>query len=324
MSESLNLFGNFPAVRRYRDPRTGRVVCLVDPTKLAQKNFWLGSDAVVVAANNTGIATLTPPRDQGDQGDTEAYQLKATSTGTFAVRMYAEALDRYFMNLAVESSLVFGNGNYPAHLLETLYIPATSSVRCELSDLSTAQNTIELLGQGLQVINPVANLGRDRQQLIRANSKANTHAYWLTHNDGSQVTIPAGVGTGTLTVQAIVPSDADFNCWQLLSRSDQGVNSFDIEIVEGQRRSLMRNGPIPIELVGAQTLTIAGTPGGIIPAASATDAYWPDTHLFQRNTIIQFNLVNRTANPNVVSIALGGQLVYYQHAPGGLPPVQEG
>jgi hypothetical protein len=319
VDESLSLFGNRPAVRRYADQRVpGQKVCLVDPTKFAQKNFWLDSVPVVVAANGTGIATLTPPRDQGDQGDTEVYQLKATSTGTFSIRMYAEILDRRLMNIPVESSLIFGNGNFPGQLLETLYVPATSSIRCELSDLSTAQNKITLMGHGLQVLNTVANLGRSREDLITANAKVNTHAYWLTHDSGSQVTIPAGVGTGLLTVQAIVPSDADFNCWQILSRSDQGANSFDIEIVEGQRRSLMRNGPVPIELVGAQTLAIAGSPGGIFPAASASEAFWPDTHLFQRNTIIQFNLVNQSANDNVVSIALGGQLIYYQRATGGM------
>lgn len=320
---SLSLFGNFPLVRKYHDPRNPRVpVCLIDPTKFAQKNFWLEAPQVTVPAGGTGTATLTPPRDQGDQGDTELFQLTATSDDRFAIRMYAEALDRRFMNVPVESSLVFGNANTPSQLMETIYVPATSSLRCELVDLSGGANDVTLMGKGLQVLNPVANLGRNRQQLIKANSKANTHAYWLTTDTGSEVTIPAGVGS-ELLVQATVPSDADFNAWSVLSRSDQGVNAFDVEIIEGQRRSLMRNGPAPIETVGAQTLAVAGFPGGVIPAAAFDTAFWPDTHTFQRNTIIQFRLRNRSVNANVVSIALAGQLVYYQHATGGLKPWPE-
>jgi len=318
VAESLNLFKSYPAVGNYRDPRTGRVVRLIRPEKAAQKNFWLNSGVTALAAGGPAVTTLNPPRDQGDQGDTEISRLMAQSTGQYSVRLYAEALDRRLMNVPVEGSLVFGTSNWPNYLLESIYVPATSAIRVGLTDLSAAPNNVSLMGHGLQVVNPIANLGRSRSQLVQANSHANTHAYWLTTDAGPQVLIPAG---GTATFQATVPSDADFNAWALLSRSDQGVNSFTIDIVEGQRRSLMRAGPVPIGLVGSQTFALAGSPDGIVPACGVPNLF-PDTHLFQRNTIIEFRLTDTSGNPNTVSIALAGQLLYFQHAPGGLQALE--
>lgn len=312
--QSMSLFGTIPTMGKYVDPQTGRPIVLTNSAKFAQKSFWLQNDAVIVGANATAQNAMTPPRDQGDQGDTEAFLLMARSTANFAVRMYSEILDRYHSNRPVESTLIFGDSSFPAELLESLYIPATSSLRLELTDLSGFANTVDVIAHGKQVLNPIANLGKNRLQIIQANSKQNTHAYWLTFDDGAQIVIPAN---GTFTANMTVPSDADFNAWQLLSRSDQGENSYTIDIREGQRRSLMSRGAVPIALVAAQTLAIAGAPAGIVPAAGAPFVL-PDTHLFERNTIIEVVMNDTSGNNNTVSLAWGGQLIYYPRSPGGL------
>ncbi len=319
MPEALDLFGQYPAVGTYLDPRTRQPITLTNPAKAAQKNFWLDDQQqVTIGAGAAATTTMVPPRDQGDQGDSAGHALYATSTGQFAISMYSDVLDRRFMNNPVESSLVFGTGNWPAMLLERIYVPATSAINCDLTDLSANPNTVRLCLHSLQVLNPIANLGRSRSQLIAANTGANTHPYWLTFDEGSQVTVLANA-TSVFTMT--VPSDADFNCWGLRVRSDQGADSFSIAIEEGQRRSQMRTGVVPIQLVGAQTYAQAAAPDGIIPAAGMPNAYWPDTHLYQRNTIIQIRITDTSGNDNLISAALAGQLIYYPHAPAGLQEI---
>ena len=62
--------------------------------------------------------------------------------------------------------------------------------------------------------------------------------------------------------------------------------------------------------------------GGIVPAAGTPNLF-PDTHLFQRNTVIEFRITDTSGNNNVISIALFGQLIYYQQATGGLQEVPD-
>ena len=51
---------------------------------------------------------------------------------------------------------------------------------------------------------------------------------------------------------------------------------------------------------------VAAAPNGIMPAAGAPSAYWPDTHLYQRNTIIQLRITDTSGFLNTISACLAG------------------
>jgi hypothetical protein len=124
----------------------------------------------------------------------------------------------------------------------------------------------------------------------------------------------AGVD-GILEAQFTVPSDSDLNWWWIVGRATDPTAVF-CEIFEGQRRRLM-NGEIRFDQLCSQTLTVAGFPGGLIPAASLAETL-PFTHVYQRGTTVTVRFRNTSAAPNVVAMAHAGQLLYDQPSPPGM------
>lgn len=285
-------------------PRT-----FINPNKLYQKSFWLRSTAATVAANGSAITDWTPPRDRGTEGDAALYYLTAESSGQFAVRLESNVLDRKLMNRPVESSLIFGHGNLPAVLTEPLFVPSSSSINIELTDLSGSSNTVSLVAIGSQLLKPRTDA--DRQEIA---AQAYKHPFWLTTDDGAQVTVGANQ---TSTFELTVPGDAHFLATRLLYRS---TGDCDIELVEGSRRSLMSTGAVmPIPLVAAQTLSVTGFPGSLVPAA-ATPMMLPFSHLFEKKTALTLRVTDTSGSSNTISAALAGQLLYFDQLPAGIDP----
>lgn len=306
MSGSLGLFGRIPTTICHQGQE------YVNTAKYAQKLLVLTSGAVAITANGTANGTLTPQRDQGDQGDAEIYYLMAKATGPFSVKFYSDIIDKYHSNQPVESTLICGNAQFPGRLLETLFVPAGTSVTIEVTDLSGAANSVEIVGIGQQVLNPIANLGVARQDLIAINRKDRRHAYWLTTDAGARNTLAANT---TSSYSMTVPNSADFNAFALLARSSA---AFNLNLIEGQQRSLISSGaPIAINFLAAQTITSVGMPENIIPACG-TPFVFPFTHLFNRGTIITASVQNPNAFAITFSLAMPGQLLYYPPAPSGL------
>lgn len=290
----------------------------VNKLKFAQKIFMLGNQSrpFTVDANGRGRTVLKPPADQGDQGDLEAWYLVANSTGAFSAELKAVALNRNLSNVPVESTLMFGNSTrFPGRLIQPLYLPAQTDLEVEVQDLSGSSNTIRLTLMGHQLLDPHAALGVTARELRRRaiHRAAESHPYWLSFDDGAQVTVGA---SSTATKNCTVPTSGDLNCWGLVGRATDPDN-LTIEIFEGQRRALMDQALTFSDIV-ACTRTNANWEDGIMPAASVPFVF-PFTHLFERGTTLQIKLTDTSGNANVVSLAFPGQLLYNKSA---YPPRQ--
>lgn len=314
----LSPIGNIPTFVCARGP-DGIERRFINRMKYPQKLYMLRSTdfPLVVAANLEGRTTLVPDRDQGEQGDAELFYAVATSTGQFAVELYMSHINRRLMNGPVESSLVFGASmNEPGRVLDGIFVPSTTAIDVRVVDLSGAPNNVRLAMMGHQIIDTQRATGYTPQEVQQLYLKRNTHPFWLTTDVGSQVTIPAN---GNLTVTMRVPPAADFEAYGLLVRSNQGVDSFDLQVFEGQRRALSQN-QLPVEFVAGQTFTMAATaPNGGLVTAASRPLIFPFTHLFQRTTVISIDLTDTSGVDNVVSLAFPGRLIYYPQAPAGLP-----
>jgi len=302
---AVNPFANIPLLVRGPNGQT-----FINRAKYAQKVFHLQAESYPCTVTSSGRnrTSLLPPADQGGDGDLELYYLMASSTGAFSVSLNLTTLNRRLMNGPVESSLIFGNGTLPSRLLSPLFIPATTTLDIELNDLSVGSNEIKIAGLGHQIVDPMANFSGitalDRRGRLLDPMK---HPFWLTTDNGAQVTIAAN-SSATYTLS--VPSVADFNCWGLLHRT---TADYTIQLFEGNRRRLM-NAATNISQLSSKTLSVTGMPDDLVPAASMP-MYWPFTHLFQRGTTISAVLTNPTGSTITTSIAFPGELVYYPPCP---------
>ena len=284
-------------------------VSFVNLAKYTQKIFWLamkdGANAlsVTLAALGPGTGSMTPPADQGGQGDVEIHKLYARSTGQFSLRPYLQQNDRYLANQQVESTLMLGYPELPSRLLQPLFLPATNSLQLNLVDLSNAPNTVRIVGEGMTIVDPMGTLGVTAKQMQQYYYRS-AHPYWATWDSGSQVTLAAnGSSTQTITI----PSNADLNGFWIVARATAptGVN---VDIFEGNRRRLT-NGTLPLDLIASCTRSVTGMPGNLIPAASLPPV-WQFTHLFQRGTQLSITITDTSGSQNVVSLAIVGQLIY--------------
>lgn len=287
------------------DARSGQT--FVNRAKYAQKIYMLSNgptNPTTIAANGSARVSVTPPADQGGEGDTEIYYLNSRSTGQYAVSMVLAALNRRLSNQPVESSLIFGNPNLTSRLMSPLFVPATTSLDLELTDLSGNSNSVYVSCLGHQIVDPMATLGVSNAERQRLLLDRNKHPYWLTTDSGSQVTVPTTTTSFTMTV----PSVADFNAWGLLCRT---TGDFTIQIYEGNRRRLLDRA-MSIYDVAATTRSVTGFQDNLIPAAGLP-LIFPFTHLFQRGTAITVELTSTSGN-RTASLAWAGELVYYTPA----------
>jgi hypothetical protein len=185
-------------------------------------------------------------------------------------------------------------------------VSATNAIDVELVDLSSSPNTIRIVAEGCQIVDPMNTLGISQQRVREAMYNPNVVPYWLTFDTGSRLTITAN-STSELTMT--VPSAGDFNAWALLARSsdDDGLT---VEIYEGNRRRL-QDGPIRLD----QLCSVTGQTASL--NAASVPLIFPFTHTFQRGTQITFSVVNTTGSDITLSMCWWGQLVYYPESPAG-------
>lgn len=287
-----------------------RGMTFVNMAKYSQKGYWLfmqnaaRANAVALNANGPGIGAMTPPADSGAQGDTELHKLRAASTGAFAVQPYLQSQDRYLSNGPVESTLIFGYPELDGRLPQPIFLPATNSLIMNLTDLSGSSNSVAIVAEGMQIVDPQGTLGVSPQQMREFYYRA-SHPYWLTFDSGPQVVLSANEANNRQLLT--IPSNADFNCWWIVARATS-PSGLTVDIKEGQRRSLL-NSPGRADLIMSFTRSVTGMPGNLIPAASLPPVM-QFTHLFQRGTAIEILLTDTSGAQNTVSIALAGQLVY--------------
>lgn len=291
----------------------GPVGTWVNRAKLAQKVFWCRAKdyPCTVGANVRNSAAMSPPADQGQQGDMELSYLMARSTGAFAAMLTASHLGRQLMNKPVESTLVFGTAELPAELAQGLLIPAATPLQFDFDDLSGNSNDIKVVGCGQQIVDPLGSLGATPEEIRLAHFSRNTHPYWLTTDAGAQVTATANATSRHLMT---VPGGAHFNAVGLVARVSDVANVDDltVEIYEGGRRVLM-DGPIELQQIASVTRSVTGFAGGLVHAASLPFRF-PISHVFRPGTVIEVRITNADA-AQTVSIAFVGQLLYYKESP---------
>lgn len=316
-------YGNVPLLVRGPDAqgRPGLGKTYVNRGKYSQKlaNFCAGTYPIVVPANGRNRTAITPLPDQGGAGDTEFYYWVAQSTASFAVMITNMTMGQTkLMNQPVEGTLLFGTDmSWPGRLLQPIFVVATNSLDFELTDLSGSSNTIYLSAEGCQIVDPMNTLGMSSAQIRGAMRNPNVTPYWLTFDNGATVTATASTTTEfTMTV----PSDADFNAWSLGIRATTPA-SLTVEIFEGNRRRLQNNTPI----LARQIASVTGQTASL--NAASVPLIFPFTHTFQRKTQVIVRLTESSGSNQTVSMAWGGQLVYYEESPPGLalrraaPPV---
>lgn len=284
---------------------------LVNSSKFAQKPVFFRAEdyPLSLGASATKRTSLFCQADQGSDGDVEMYSLQGRGDGQYSVKLKWTLFARDLSNAPIESTLIFGSGQFPGRLLSPLYIKANTSLEVVCTDLSAGANDVHLEGTAFQVVNPEEHLGEGNAKLRKAALlDPNKHPFWLGMNDGAQATIADGT---TTSYACTVPSHADFNCWGLLCRLSSITNEedFKIEIFEGNRRRLMTN-PVALTQVASRTSSVTGFSDGLVPAAGVP-SYFPWTWLVRRGTDIIVRITNNTGGSRVFSLAFPGELVYH-------------
>lgn len=307
-----------PAVLRH--PHTGEL--WLNPHKADEAWCWLVATpdskttlSCVIPANSQLQVGATPEPEDGAAGDMEILKLMATSTGRFAARILDPFLNRWYSNQPITANLLFGSGDLPSVLYETLYLAASSTLAIQLLDLSAAENTVKMSFAGRRF----TGCG-DRESLWRAFTARKTHPYWLTFDQGPQVAIAAST---TTRLTMTVPADCDFEAWSLMD--DTTVNStgapaeYEIRILEGTSGRSMLGVPnglsVPISLVAAKSRDVTGVAGGRLRAVG-NPFIMTFSHLFQRTTQIQIDIVNTNAFQIDARLAFHGRALY---TPGKAP-----
>lgn len=294
-----------------QDPATGAV--FLNPRKQTAKWCYLSSNPypLTVAANGTLPTSLTPPLDEGSNGDMEIVKFSSTSTGDFAVLLEDTVSQRKFMNQAIPNNMIFGTAQMPFTLFETIWLPATANLIASCTDLSGNSNAIRIVAEGRRFM----GCG-PRQALWQGFMERRSHAYWMTFDAGSEVQVAAN---STQTYNMTVPVAGDFLCWLIM---DDSATDYRIRIFEGASGRQLMAGPGEDgtgrlscqNMVASSTYTVAGFPGNTVRASNIPHA-WTFTHLFKRATQIGIEITNTTGAPIDVRLCLHGQLIYYNDCP---------
>jgi len=269
--------------------------------------IWLANSpfpAQLPTADSVTNTSITPPLDEGNSGDTEIVYLMATSTERFSVQLADTWTNRKYSNGPVANNLVFGTPNAPFVLYESWFIPATTSLTAIVDNLGSGSNDVRIVAAGRRFTG-----GCGPKAALQAPFLARkTHPYWLTFDNGAEVTLAASATTAfTMTV----PSSADFLCWLILDDSTlTAEDAVTVQILEGTSGRILMNQALSLrQFVAAPTLTVTGFPNNTLRAAGFPFQMM-FTHLFPRNTQVILNCINGAASPQTLRVALHGQLIY--------------
>lgn len=300
-----------PAV--IQDPRTGAVY--QNPKKSTQKWYWLFSQPdteVELAVGAVEQVGLTAQLEEGSLGDFEAVKLcslQSVAGARFAARIYDSFLDRWLSNGPVASDLMFGVPEYPGTLYETIFVPASTALVFQLTNLESVQVDVTLGMQGRRFM----GCG-PREAIWQVFKNRKTHAYWLTFDQGPEIEVD---GNSTAQATMTVPAGCDFDAWILMDDTvDSATNApaeYNLRLLEGQSgRSLFGTATpeyMPISIVAAKTRAVTGVNGNRLRAVGNPNAL-TFTHLFQRKTQVQVEIDNPNADPIKVRLAFHGQAIY--------------
>jgi hypothetical protein len=217
-----------------------------------------------------------------------------------------------YMNAAVANNLVFGTSFLPFGLFETIFLPATTSLAAQVTDLSGAANDIRLVMSGRRFTGQCG----PKAALQGPFMSRRTHVYWLTFDTGPDVVLPAAAAGTVTTATMTVPYGADFEAWLIMDDSTvTAEDAVSVRILEGTSGRILMDRPLSLrQFVASPTLAVAGFPGGTARASGFPFA-WTFTHLFQRSTQVQIEFTNNTALAQTIRLAFHGRLVYYGDCP---------
>lgn len=300
-----------PAV--IQDPRTGAVY--QNPKKSTQKWYWLFTSPDVEVTLGVGDVQqlgATAQLEEGSLGDFECVKLNALTdpeAGRFACRIFDTFLDRWLSNGPVASDLMFGVPEYPGTLYETIFVPASTALVFQVQNLEAVDLDVSIGLQGRRFM----GCG-PREAIWRAFKDRKTHPYWLTFDEGPELTVAAN---STANATMTVPAGCDFDAWILMDDTEApGTGNpaeYNLRLFEGQSgRSLFGTATpvtVPISLVAAKTRNVTGVNGGRLRAVGNPNAL-TFTHLFQRKTQVQVEIDNPNAFEIRVRLAFHGQAIY--------------
>jgi len=302
-----------------RDPRDGTLY--TNQKKASEKWNWLtapGSGTALnatIAANGQLQIGMSPGLEEGSLGDAELVKMIGQSTGRFATRIYDPFLDRWYSNQPVASDLMWGAAaELPAVLYESIFSPASTTLGLQISDLSGLSNTLQLDFAGRRFL----GCG-PRSHIWDAFRSRKTHPYWLTLDQGSQVTVAAAT---TQRFTMTVPAECDFEAWTFMddttNNATGAVAEYEIRLFEGASGRSLIGAPasvsVPISLIAAKSRTVAGVAGGRLRAVG-NPFVMTFSHLFQRKTQVQIDVVNTNAFAIDVRLAFHGRVLYTPGCP---------
>lgn len=269
--------------------------------------------APITASGGIVPCAITPPQINSDQGDMEIVKLMSTSTGRFSALITDNWTNRQYMNKPVANNLVFGTAQLPMNLYETMFIPSTNSLSILCTDLSGGANDIRIVAQGRRFMGGCGG----QQALQTPFISRRTHPYWLTFDNGPEVTLAANAVATQFTMT--VPTSADFLCW--LALDDSTVTAEDavtVQLLEGNSGTILMDRALSLrQFVAGPTLGAGANTGfmGGTARASGFPFSWTFTHLFKRGTQVVLQCFNAAGAPQTLRFALHGQLIYYGSCP---------
>lgn len=310
-ASAINPLSNLPTLVPGPSP-TG---WFINPAKFSQKPAFVPAQdyPLTLTSGQTKTTRIFASADQGADGDVEFYYPQCRSNGQISVKLKWTHFALDLQNGPVESSLIFGSGQFAARLLSPVYVPANSSLEITCTDLSAGANEVHASAIGAQIVDPVAIMGaRDAQVRRAVLLDRNKHPFWLTFDDGAQQAIADATTTEYVFT---VPSHADFNCWGMVHRLSSITNEedFHVEILEGKKRAVT-GGYIGLGQISSRTASVTGVQDGLLTAAG-TPMFWPFTWLVRRGTQIIVRVKNTTGGSRTFSIAFPGELVNHLQAP---------
>lgn len=220
------------------DP-AGRILG-VDPRIMSQMPYFLltnqPNNFVTIPANSSSPFTSITV---SGEGPCEIFSFAHEKTGACRVSMQVQdgSTQRSLMNRAVHVDTIFGNGQQPYHLNETLYIDELRSLVINFTDISGSANRCAVaLGSkrylSLQVDQSM-ELIRERLK----NKQYMSMPYWYTFDNGF-----VDVGVGATVRQTITIGQREhFQIYDMTTVATSLL--FDINVIDVARGESIINAP---------------------------------------------------------------------------------
>ncbi len=238
---------------------------------------------VLVANTESGKIPITTTSD----GAFEAEIFTAKRTGEALIKIEDPGRKMTLMNDWIHLDTIAGSGLLPFILPSSIYVEASSALTVNLRDISGFANTIYFDMGGRKIYKNAPSPEIDNYFAGKGNL-VNT-SFFLTA-DGGMVTIPAGIGTGKITVYATVPS------------------GFDLYI---KKRTAMSTGDflLTIKHLGIPMMN-TDIPDDLLFGTASLPKLYREPKLVRRSEKLELNFTNLTAALNYVYVTFSGIAVF--------------